>query len=87
MGLYVCRLIDPEGQETGLVPVIGSSLMEAKLTARTVYQTLGSHGSYEIWSDTTRLVAHAELEALPQPPEVKPVRRVKRRDTLPLHTN
>ena len=73
MSHYLCRLLDPEGHERGLVPIIGSSIREAKLTARAVYQAYGIQGSYELWSESTRLVAHAEREVLPQPePTIKP---------------
>jgi hypothetical protein len=67
---YLCRLLDPEGHERGVVPIIGSSIGEAKLTARAVYRAYGVQGSYELWSDTTRLIAHAEREVLaaPEPP-------------------
>jgi hypothetical protein len=57
------------------VPIIGASIKEAKVTARAVYQALGGRGSYEIWNDTTRLVAHAELEDLPPPETKTPPRR------------
>jgi hypothetical protein len=83
MSHYLCRLLDPEGEERNLVPIIGSSIRDAKVTARAVYQALGSQGSYEIWNDTTRLVAHAELEDLPPPETKTPPRRPKKTDFGP----
>ena len=76
MGHFRCRLLDPEGQERSVVPIIGSSIKEAKLTARAVFTAMGPDGSYELWSETTRLVAHAEQEELPDP-EAKTVRTTK----------
>lgn len=83
MSLYLCRLLDPEGQERSVAPVIGSSIKEAKVTARGVYQALGGQGSYEIWNDTTRLVAHAELEDLPPSETKMPPRRPRKTDFGP----
>jgi hypothetical protein len=77
---YLCRLLDPEGHERGVVPIIGSTILEAKLTARAVYRAYGTGGSYELWNESTRLVAHAEREVLPQPePSATPapIRRAK----------
>jgi hypothetical protein len=76
MGHFRCRLLDPEGQERSVVPIIGSSIREAKITARAVFNAMGPDGSYELWSDTTRLVAHAEQEEL-EPVEAKPKPRAK----------
>ena len=83
MSHYLCRLLDPEGQERSVVPIIGSSIKEAKVTARAVYQALGSQGSYEIWNATTRLVAQAELEELPPLEAKTPPRRPKKTDFGP----
>ncbi len=69
----MCRLIDPEGQVVGVVPIVGSSEVDALNTARSLFKILGGQGSFELWQDKVRIVAHGELtDETPPGPDSSP---------------